>query len=133
MSDSYNDIIGLPHHVSQTRPQMSRRNRAAQFAPFAALTGYDEAVRESARLTGSRAELCDDDAAELNKKIQLIGARIASEPFCEVTYFVPDKHKAGGEYITVSGNVRFIEEATRQMVFCGGLRIPLDDIADIVL
>ena len=68
MTDSYNDIIGLPHHVSQTRPQMSRRNRAAQFAPFAALTGYDEAVRESARRTGSRAELCDDDAAELNKK-----------------------------------------------------------------
>ena len=131
MADDYRDIMDMPHHVSKSRPQMPMRNRAAQFAPFAALTGYEEAVRESARLTESKAEICEDDAEELNKKIRLIGERIAAEPYCEVTYFVPDKQKSGGEYITVSGNVRFIEEATRQMIFCDGLHIPIDDIVKI--
>ncbi|WP_295073634.1 hypothetical protein [Ruminococcus sp.] len=133
MSGQYDDIINMPHHVSTTRAQMPRRNRAAQFAPFAALTGYEDAIGESARLTDAKAELCEDEAAELNKKIQLLSARIASEPYCEITYFVPDKHKSGGKYITVSGNVRFIEEVTRQLVLCGGLRIPLDDIIKISL
>ena len=131
MADDYKDIMDMPHHVSQSRPHMPMRNRAAQFAPFAALTGYEEAVRESARLTESKAEICEDDAEELNKKIRLIGERIAAEPYCEVTYFVPDQRKSGGEYITVSGNVRFIEEATRQMIFCDGLHIPIDDIVKI--
>lgn len=133
MPDNYEDIINMPHHVSTTRAQMSRRNRAAQFAPFAALTGYEDAVCETARHTDSKGELCEDDAEELNKKIRLLGARVAAKPFCEVTYFVPDKRKIGGKYATVSGNVRFIEEATRQLVFCGGLRIPLDDIVKISL
>ena len=131
MADDYKDIMDMPHHVSQSRPHMPMRNRAAQFAPFAALTGYEEAVRESARLTESKAEICEDDAEELNKKIRLIGERIAAEPYCEVTYFVPDQRKSGGEYITVSGNVRFIEETTRQMIFCDGLHIPIDDIVKI--
>lgn len=112
---------------------MSRRSRAAQFAPFAALTGHDEAVCETARHTDERAELCEDDAAELNKKMRLLSARIAAEPYCEVTYFVPDKHKSGGRYVTASGNVRFIEEATQQLVFCSSLRIPLADIVGISL
>ena len=133
MSGQYDDIINMPHHVSTTRAQMPRRNRAAQFAPFAALTGYEDAIGESARLTDAKAELCEDEAAELNKKIQLLSARITSEPYCEITYFVPDKHKSGGKYITVSGNVRFIEEVTRQLVLCDGLRIPLDDIIKISL
>ncbi|WP_303838435.1 hypothetical protein [Ruminococcus flavefaciens] len=133
MSEQYDDIINMPHHVSQSRGQMSRHNRAAQFAPFAALTGYEDALDESARLTDSKAELCEDDAAELDKKIKLLGARIAAEPCCEVTYFVPDKHKSGGKYVIVSGNVRLIEEASRQLVFCSGLRIPLDDIIKISL
>jgi hypothetical protein len=133
MSDDYKDIIDMPHHVSQSRPQMPMRNRAAQFAPFAALTGYEEAVSETARHTDNKAELCEDDAAELNEKIKLLGTRIAEEPYCEITYFVPDKRKSGGEYVTVSGNVRFIEEVTRQIVFCSGLRIPIDDILKISL
>lgn len=133
MSEQYDDIINMPHHVPQSRPRMSQRNRAAQFAPFAALTGYEDALDESERRTDTKAELCEDDTEELNKKIRLLGARIAAEPYCKVTYFVPDKHKSGGRYVTVSGNVRFIEEATRQLVFCGGLRIPLDDIAGISL
>lgn len=133
MSDNYEDIINMPHHVSNTRAHMPRCKRAAQFAPFAALTGYEDAVCETARRTDSKAELCEDDAAELNEKIKLLGARIAAEPYCEVTYFVPDKHKSGGKYAAFSGNVRFIEEATRQMVFCGGHRIPLDDIVKISL
>ena len=133
MSEQYDDIINMPHHVSQSRPQMPRYNRAAQFAPFAALTGYEDALDETARHTDAKAELCEDDAAELDEKIRLLGARIASEPYCRVTYFVPDRHKSGGKYVTVSGNVRFIEEATGQMVFCGGLRIPLGDIVGISL
>ena len=133
MTEQYNDIINMPHHVSRNRPQMPRRHRAAQFAAFAALAGYEDALDESSRRTDSKAELCDDDAAELNEKIRLIGARIASEPYCRVTYFVPDRHKSGGSYAEVSGNVRFIEEATRQLVFCGGLRIPIDDIVKICL
>ena len=133
MSGQYDDIINMPHHVSKSRGQMSRRNRAAQFAPFAALTGYEDALDESARRTDSKAELCEDDAAELDKKIKLLGARIAAEPFCEVVYFVPDRHKSGGRYVTVSGNVRLIEEASQQLVFCGGMRIPLGDIIKISL
>ena len=133
VSDKYDDIINMPHHVSKSRGQMPRRNRAAQFAPFAALTGYEDAIDESARRTDSKAELCEDDAAELDKKIKLLGARIAEEPFCEVVYFVPDKHKCGGRYAAVSGNVRFIEEASRQIVFCGGMRIPIDDVVKISL
>ena len=133
MSDNYEDIINMPHHVSKTRAQMPRRDRAAQFAPFAALTGYEEAVSETARRTDSKAELCEDDAAELDEKIKLICERLSEEPYCKVTYFVPDNKKSGGRYATVSGNVRFIEEATRQMIFCGGLRIPLDNIVKISL
>ena len=133
MSGQYDDIINMPHHVSESRAQMSRRSRAAQFAPFAALNGYEDAIGESARRTDCKAELCADDAAELNRKIRLIGARIASEPYCKITYFVPDKHKPGGTYITAAGNVRLIEEATRQLVFVGGLRIPVDDIVGIYL
>jgi len=133
MAGQYDDIINMPHHVSKTRAQMPRKNRAAQFAPFAALTGYEDAIDESARRTDSKAELSEDEADELNKNIKLLSARIASEPYCEITYFVPDKHKSGGKYITVSGNVRFIEEATRQIVFCDGMRIPLKDIIKISL
>ena len=133
MPEQYDDIINMPHHVSQSRSQMPRHNRAAQFAPFAALTGYEDALDESARHTDEKAELCEDDAEELNEKIRLLGVRLAAEPYCRVTYFVPERHKSGGSYVTVSGNVRLIEEATRQLVFCGGLRIPLGDIVEIVL
>ena len=133
MTNEYDDIINLPHHVSGKRPCMPLRNRAAQFAPFAALTGYEEAVREAGRATGSRRELCEDDVRELNAKLRLLSERIAEEPYAEVTYYVPDKHKPGGEYVTVSGNVRLIEECTRLLVFCGGRRVPIDDISDISL
>lgn len=133
MTNAYDDIIDLPHHVSERRAHMPMRSRAAQFAPFAALTGYEEAVREAERATGSRRELCEDDERELNAKLRLLSERIASEPYAEVTYYVPDKRKPGGEYVTVSGNVRLIEECTRLLVFCGGKRIPIDDISDISL
>ena len=133
MTEQYDDIIDLPHHVSENRPHLSKQSRAAQFAPFAALTGYEDAVEESARLTECKAELCEDDEAELNEKIKLLSERIAGEPYCEITYFVPDKYKSGGEYLTVSGNLRFIEEASRQIVFCSGLHISIDDIVKISL
>lgn len=133
MTHAYDDIIDLPHHVSERRANMPIYKRAAQFAPFAALTGYEEAVREAERAAGSRRELCEDDAAELNAKLRLLSERIAQQPYAEVTYYVPDKRKPGGEYVTVSGNVRLIEECTRLLVFCGGGRIPIDDISHISL
>ena len=133
MSEQYDDIINMPHHVSVSKGQMSLHNRAAQFASFAALTGYEDAIDETARLTDSKIRLCEDDAAELDKKIKLLGEHIAEEPCCEVTCFVPDKHKSGGRYITVSGNVRLIEEVPRQLVFCGGMRILIEDIIKISL
>lgn len=133
MSDDYSDIINNPHHVSQSRPHLPRSSRAAQFASFAALTGYEDAIDETARLTDEKADLCEEKAAELNEKIRLLGEHIAEEPYCEVTYFIADKHKSGGSLVTVSGKVRFIEEATEQLVFCGGLRVPLGDIVGISL
>lgn len=133
MTSPYDDIIDLPHHVSERRAHMPLRSRAAQFAPFAALTGYEDAVREAERATASRRELCEDDVLELNAKLRLLSERIAETPYAEVTYYVPDKRKPGGEYVTVSGNVRLIEECTRLLVFCGGRRVPIDDISEISL
>lgn len=131
VSDKYDDIINMPHHVSQKRRHMLRLNRAAQFASFAALSGYEDAIDETARRTDCKAELCEDDAAELDEKIKLLSDKISEEPYCEVTYFVPDRLKSGGKYITVSGNLRLIEEMPRQLVFCGGMRIPLDGVVKI--
>ncbi len=133
VSDKYDDIINMPHHVSQKRRHMLRQNRAAQFASFAALSGYEDAIDETARRTDCKAELCEDDAAELGEKLRFLSDKISEEPYCEVTYFVPDRLKSGGKYITVSGNLRLIEEMPRQLVFCGGMRIPIDDVVEIMI
>ena len=100
-SGAYDDIIDLPHHVSATRPQMSRLDRAAQFAPFAALTGYGAAIKETARLTDERTERSESELSELNERIHILTERIDEHPEVEIIYFKPDERKDAGAYLTV--------------------------------
>ena len=129
--DNYSDIIALPHHVSKTRPQMSMQDRAAQFSPFAALTGYDAAINETGRLTDERIELGEETRAALDRKQQYLMDMISDQPEIAVTYFVPDERKSGGAYVTVTGNLKRIDEYERLMLMTNGTKIPLDDIMDI--
>ena len=125
----YDDIINLPHHVSTTHPQMSRQDRAAQFSPFAALTGYDAAVKETARLTDRRMELDEYEKTALDEKLK--EALKYPEEEITITYFRPDERKAGGSYLTVRSKVRKIKESERLIVLEDGTKIPLDDISEI--
>lgn len=127
----YDDMLDLPHHVSTRHPQMSRQDRAAQFSAFKALTGYEDAVTEAARLTGQRIELDDATISILNAKIQILTDEIKSRPNVSVTYFVPDKKKAGGEYVTVVGSVKRIDDVERTLTFTDNKVIRIDDIIDI--
>ncbi|MBR5869324.1 MAG: hypothetical protein IKZ21_07735, partial [Clostridia bacterium] len=106
MKDNYEDIIHLSHHVSQTRPPMSMEERAAQFSPFSALTGYEEAIRETGRLTDARWDPGEERLAVLNTQFQILTDRLEERPEITVTYFVPDERKTGGAYLTSRGNVR---------------------------
>ena len=129
MKTPYDDIIHLPHHVSQNHPQMSMLDRAAQFAPFAALTGYEAAVGETARLTAERRELDAQEAEELNRRLTTLIAHLPDRPEATIEYFVPDDRKAGGAYVTISGRVRHISFPERTLVMEDGTVIALDDIA----
>ena len=120
--------INLPHHVSRNHPQMPLRDRAAQFAPFAALTGYEAAVGETARLTAERRELDAQEAEELNRRLAALIARLPDRPEATVEYFVPDDRKAGGAYVTVTGVVRHISVPERTLVMEDGTVIPLYDV-----
>ena len=127
----YDDIIDLPHHVSATRPRMSMIDRAAQFSPFAALTGYDAAIKETGRLTDERIELSEESRAVLGRKQQLLLDNLADHPEVSVTFFVPDERKAGGAYVTVTGRVKKVDEFGRLLVLTDGTKIPLDEILDM--
>ena len=127
----YDDIIHLPHHVSRNQPQMPMLDRAAQFAPFAALTGYEAAVGETARLTAERRELDPQEAAELNRRLAELAARLPERPEVTVEYFVPDERKAGGAYVTVTGRVRHISVPEKTLVMEDGTVIPLDDVVSL--
>ena len=127
----YDDIIDLPHHVSATRPRMSMIDRAAQFSPFAALTGYDAAIKETGRLTDEHIELSEESRAALDRKQQLLMDNLADRPRVSVTYFVPDERKSGGAYVTVTGQVKKIDEFARLLVLTDGVKIPLDDVLDL--
>jgi hypothetical protein len=127
----YEDIVDLPHHVSPTRPQMSRADRAAQFSSFAALTGHDAAVRETARLTASRIETAEDKRQELDLKQQLLAQVLPSHPEVTVTYFVPDSRKAGGAYITASGRLKRIDSRKRILLLEDHTEIPIDDVLEL--
>ena len=128
----YDDIIHLPHHVSQNHPQMPLRERAAQFAPFAALTGYEAAVGETARQTTERRELDAQEAAALNRRLTDLAARLKDRPEVTIEYFVPDERKAGGAYVTVTGRVRNISVSERLLVMEDETVIPLEDVVSVV-
>ena len=127
----YEDILHHPHHVSETRPRMSGLGRAAQFAPFAALTGYDALIRETARLTDARLELTEEEQEALDKRLQMIAETITERPEVTITYFKPDARKAGGAYITVSGTVKKIDVYERRILLDNGLQIPVGEVYEI--
>ena len=127
----YADIICLPHHTSRTRPRMSVSARAAQFAPFAALTGYGAAVDETARLTDDMIVLDENAKAMLDGKLQIIAEHLNDLPELTFTYFEPDKKKSGGAYVSVTGKVKEIDEFERIVILDGGTRIPIREIYGI--
>ena len=131
MIDHYDDIIDLPHHVSTTRPQMPMSDRAAQFSPFAALTGYDAAIKETGRLTDAKVEMEDDALHDLDEKFQVLMDHLKEKPEIKITYFRTDERKAGGAYLQVSGAVRKISEFERKLILDDGLEINLDDITEM--
>lgn len=127
----YQDMIDLPHPVSRTHPPMPAADRAAQFAPFAALTGHHEAVKEAARLTEERIELDEAQKAVLDRKLQEIRRQLGSGPAVSVTYFVPDLKKSGGAYVNAFGHVKGIREHEGVLVLEDGTSIPIEEIAAI--
>ena len=131
MKDLYEDIINLPHHVSKTRPQMPMSDRAAQFAPFAALTGYDAAIKETGRLTDDKIELDEEALTALDMKYQLLMDALADVPEVTITYFQPDERKAGGKYLTATGAVKKVDDYERLITMQDGAKIPMDDVLSI--
>lgn len=127
----YDDIIDLPHHISKKHPQMSLLNRAAQFSPFAALTGHDTAIWETARLTDPFIELDESRKEELDEQLRLLRENLDQKPECEISYFQPDEKKDGGTYVTICGRVKKIDEFRHQIIFTDGTALPIEHIFSI--
>lgn len=128
MSGNYDDILPLPHPTSKTHPRMSRQDRAAQFSPFAALTGYEAVVKETARLTEERPMLTEDEVAELDTRLRLameLDAKVT------VTWFRPDDKKSGGCYVTTTGRIRKVDELERVLTMEGGTQIPVQEVTAV--
>ena len=121
----YDDIIGLPHHVSEGRPRLSMAQRAAQFSPFAALTGYDAEVKEAGRLTSSRIELDEAEKERIDRTLRELTGRAV------FSVFIPDGHKDGGEYVMLEGAVKEIDPIRRVITLTDGTRIPLCNLAGV--
>ena len=129
--EKYADIINLSHHQSKVHPRMSIYDRAAQFSPFAALTGHEAAIKETARLTEEQVELDEDKQEELNEKLQILIAHAAEQLKVSVTYFKPDDKKTGGEYVTVTGIFQKFRDYERTIVLEDGTGIDCDRIVEI--
>ena len=127
----YDDMLLLPHHVSPRRKPMPLADRAAQFSPFAALTGYDAAIRETARLTDDFVELSEDAKALLNEKLMLLKETIHTHPEATVTYFQEDGRKSGGAYVTVTGHVHRVDEYSRTLQLDDGTTISIELISEL--
>ena len=127
----YADIIDLPHHQSDTRPKMSNYDRAAQFSPFAALTGHADSIKETARLTDEYNEPSEEMKAIMNEKILFLMEQLENQPEITITFFKPDEKKQGGAYITITGVVKKIKTYERQIQMTTGDLIPIDMIFDI--
>lgn len=131
MSDKYDDMIDLQRPVYDDLPPMPLSDRAAQFSPFAAVVGYGDAVEETARFTDSRIVLQEDKVYELNKSLEDIRNRLDEHPVVELTYFVPDKLKAGGKYNEYRGIIKKVDDHEGTIIFEDGVRVPIDDIVSI--
>ena len=127
----YDDIINLPHHISQKHPQMSLYARAAQFAPFAALTGYEDAIKQTSRETSEKIDIDDELKSILDSKLQIIMEQIKNKPEISITYFIPDLKKNGGSYITVTGIVKKIDLYNQHIYLANDTEIPINDIINI--
>lgn len=131
MTGPYDDILKLPHPTSKKHPRMSMAARAAQFAPFAALTGYGDAIKETARVTDQQLELDENEKARLNEKLQWLRRHLSEQPKITITFFVPDKKKAGGSYQTITGSVKKLQEYERRLIMTDGTIIPINAISKI--
>lgn len=131
MTGKYDDIINLPHHVSSRRAPMTMIDRAAQFSPFAALTGYDAAIQETGRLTEGYIHLDESSKESLNERLQLIQESLDAHPEITVTYFQPDERKTGGAYVSVTGKVKKIDEYNQGIIMTDGTEIHFDYIYSI--
>ena len=127
----YADIIDKQHHVSKKHPPMSMEDRAAQFSPFAALTGYEAAVKETARLTDDREELDEDEKTRLNAQLQKISARLQEQPEVMVTYFAPDERKTGGARQTYRGRLRKIDRNRKMLIMVDQTELPIENLLNI--
>lgn len=130
-NSKYEEIIDLPHHVSKTRPQMPMSDRAAQFSPFAALTGYNSAIKETGRLTDEKIELDEEALMALNMRYQILIDSLKDSPEVRITYFKPDERKAGGAYVTIAGVVKKVNDYERLITMQDGMVIPMDDVLTI--
>ena len=133
MSGNYDDIIALPHPEPRTHPRMSLHDRAAQFSPFAALTGHSAAIAETGRLTDSRVTLDESEIARVDAALQRLRELLSQEPVASITYFVPDERKAGGSYQTVTGAVRRIDTVNGVLLLTDQRAIPIPDILDVAI
>ena len=126
MSGKYDDMLHLPHHISLTRRRMTMAERAAQFSPFAALAGHEDAIQETSRVVGRRFDLSEEEKAVLDRKQQIILGFLkqGEQPMVTVTYFRPDPKKAGGEYVKRTGKVKKVREVENSLVFADGVEIP---------
>ena len=131
MTGPYDDILDLPHPTSKKPPRMSMAARAAQFAPFAALTGYGDAIKETARLTDQQLELDENEKARLNEKLLLLRQHLKELPLVTITFFVPDTKKAGGSYQTITGSVKKLQGYERRLIMTDGTIIPIDSIIEL--
>ena len=133
MSGNYDDIIALPHPEPRTHPRMSLHDRAAQFSPFAALTGHSAAIAETGRLTDSRITLDESEMARVDDALQRLRELLPQAPAVSITYFVPDERKAGGSYQTITGAVRRIDTVNGVLLLTDQRAIPIPDILDVAI
>ena len=131
MTGPYDDILHVPHPTSKNHPRMPIADRAAQFSPFAALTGHKAAIEETARVTERRIELDEDAKEQLDQTLQLLLERIDEQPEITVTWFSPDKKKAGGQYHTATGKLKRIDTQESRLILTDGVQIPLEDLLEI--
>lgn len=133
MSGKYDDIIALPHPEPRTHPRMSLHDRAAQFSPFAALTGHSAAIAETGRLTDSRITLDESEMARVDAALQRLRELLPQAPAVSITYFVPDERKTGGSYQMITGVVRRIDTVNGALLLTDQRAIPIPDILDVAI